>query len=185
MLKKIPVLLVALAIVAAACGDDDEPAAPAATQAPATRPPTPTTQAPAPPATEAPAVPATTAPGPSPAPSSTPTVQVSATGLGDILTDADGNTLYLFTPDQQGPSVCNDACATAWPPLEGEPSAGDGIDAALLATAARDDGTTQATYNGWPLYYYAADAAPGDTNGQAVNDIWWVISPTGEAIMGG
>ncbi len=112
-----------------------------------------------------------------------PTVQVAASELGDILTDADGRTLYLFIPDGQGPSVCNDGCAAAWPPLTGEPVAGDGTDAALLGTAERADGTTQATYNGWPLYYYADDAAPGDTNGQAANDVWWVITPTGDAIM--
>ncbi len=108
---------------------------------------------------------------------------MSASGLGDILTDGDGNTLYLFIPDNQGPSVCNDGCAVAWPPLEGEATAGDGVDAALLGTTERDDGTTQATYNGWPLYYYADDSAPGDTNGQAVNDVWWVLSPAGNAIM--
>ena len=163
MLKKIPLLVLALALVAAACGDDDDPA-------------------PSPPATDPPAP--TAAPTPPPAPDPTPTVQVAASGLGDILTDGDGNTLYLFIPDGQGPSVCNDACAAAWPPLEGEPTAGDGVDATLLGTATRDDGTTQATYNDWPLYYYADDTNPGDTNGQSINDIWWVISPTGDAIMG-
>ena len=112
-----------------------------------------------------------------------PTIQVAASGLGDIVTDADGNTLYLFIPDGQGPSVCNDGCAAAWPSLEGEPVAGNGIDGTLLGTAERADGTTQATYNGWPLYYFANDAAPGDTNGQSVNDVWWTITPAGDAMM--
>jgi predicted lipoprotein with Yx(FWY)xxD motif len=62
-------------------------------------------------------------------------------------------------------------------------SAGDGVDAALLGTAARDDGSQQATYNGWPLYYFGADTAAGDTNGQGVNDVWFAISARGDAVQ--
>ncbi len=174
MLKKTLFLAAALALIAAACGDDDEPQATPTTAAPTTAAPTtapPTTTTP--PTTEAP----DTMDG--------PTVEVAASDLGDILVDADGNTLYLFQPDNAGPSVCTDACADAWPPLTGgEATAGDGIDAALLGTAQRPDGSVQATYNGWPLYYYFDDQGPGDTNGQGVNDVWWVVSPTGEAITG-
>ena len=173
MSKKILLVAAAFALVAAACGDDDVPAdlpAPAATDAPA---PTPTTAAPSPAA-----APTTAAP---PAESDGPTVQVAASGLGDIVTDGEGNTLYLFFPDNQGPSACNDGCAAAWPPLEGEPVAGDG--ATLLGTVTRDDGTTQATYNGWPLYYFSADSTPGDTNGQTIDNVWRVISSAGDAIM--
>lgn len=177
MLKKALLLIAALALIAAACGDDDEPQATPTTVAPTTAAPTT-------------AAPTTTAPTTTQSPATTaapemdgPTVQVAASGLGDILVDGEGNTLYLFMPDDAGPSVCTDACAEAWPPLIGEPAAGDGIDAALLGTAERPDGTVQATYNSWPLYHFANDQAPGDTNGQGVNDIWWVISPTGEAIM--
>jgi predicted lipoprotein with Yx(FWY)xxD motif len=110
------------------------------------------------------------------------TVQVSPSDLGDIVTDGDVNTLYLFMPDNAGPSVCTDQCAEIWPPLTGDVTAGNGLDASLLGSAARPDGTTQATYNGWPLYYFANDAAPGDTNGQGVNDVWWTVSPTGDAM---
>ena len=91
MSKKILLVAAAFALVAAACGDDDVPAdlpAPAATDAPA---PTPTTAAPSPAA-----APTTAAP---PAESDGPTVQVAASGLGDIVTDGEGNTLYLFLPD--------------------------------------------------------------------------------------
>ena len=109
-------------------------------------------------------------------------VLVADSSLGSILVDGDGNTLYLFTPDQQGESVCYDGCEAAWPPLVGEISAGDGIDGSLLGTAARTDGTEQVTYNGWPLYYFANDSAPGDTNGQGLNDVWYVLTPTGEGI---
>jgi predicted lipoprotein with Yx(FWY)xxD motif len=106
---------------------------------------------------------------------------VADSALGEILVDADGNTLYLFTPDDSGPSVCNGDCAAAWPPVLGAATAGTGIDSTLLGTAARDDGATQATYNSWPLYYFARDVTPGDTNGQGLNDAWYAINPTGEA----
>lgn len=109
-------------------------------------------------------------------------ISVANGPLGDILVDADGSTLYLFIPDGQGESTCYDQCETNWPPLTGEISAGDGLDAALLGSSTRTDGSEQVTYNGWPLYYFAGDAAPGDTNGQGINDIWFVVSPAGEAI---
>lgn len=119
--------------------------------------------------------------------SSEPTVQTVTVGtaqsdLGTILVDGDGMTLYLFTADSPGVSTCEDACLAAWPPLLGEPEAGEGADSALLGTLVRSDGSTQVSYDGWPLYYWAQDAAPGDTSGQGVNDVWWVVSPSGEAI---
>jgi predicted lipoprotein with Yx(FWY)xxD motif len=110
-----------------------------------------------------------------------PVVAVSDSDLGEILTDADGNTLYLFLPDDQGDSVCADACAEAWPPFTESVSAGDGVDAALLGSTARPDGATQVTYNDWPLYRFANDAAPGDVNGQGVNDVWFVVTADGNA----
>jgi predicted lipoprotein with Yx(FWY)xxD motif len=91
--------------------------------------------------------------------------------------------LYLFVPDNQGDSTCYDACAGNWPPLTGDVTAGAGVDASLLGTTTRTDGTVQATYNGWPLYYFAADTRPGDTNGQGINEIWYVISPEGSAVQ--
>ncbi len=109
-------------------------------------------------------------------------VAVADSSLGSILVDGNGNTLYLFTPDDQGDSVCYDQCEAAWPPLVGEFAAGSGIDATLLGTATRTDGTDQVTYNGWPLYYFANDTAPGDVNGQGVNDVWYVLSPEGLGI---
>jgi predicted lipoprotein with Yx(FWY)xxD motif len=65
---------------------------------------------------------------------------------------------------------------------QGAPAAGEGVDAALLGTITRDDGAMQVTYNGWPLYYFADDTAPGDANGQGLGDVWFLVSPTGEAI---
>ena len=126
---------------------------------------------------------------PTPAGSTAPsvtqsTVMTAESDLGTILVDGEGMTLYLFTKDTQGDgkSTCEGPCLEAWPPLVGEPTAGSGADAAKLGTIVRTDGTTQATYNGWPLYYWVEDTAPGDTKGQAVNDVWWVLDPAGDAI---
>jgi predicted lipoprotein with Yx(FWY)xxD motif len=100
--------------------------------------------------------------------------------LGAILTDGDGFTLYTFTNDtaNSGESACSGACAQAWPPLEvdGEPTAPPQA-SGELETITRDDGTTQVTYNGMPLYRFASDAAPGETNGQGVGGVWFVAEP--------
>jgi predicted lipoprotein with Yx(FWY)xxD motif len=111
-------------------------------------------------------------------------VSLGKTGLGDILVGPNGLTLYLFTQDAKGESTCYDACAQAWPPLltEGNPVAGDGAKADLLGTTTRKDGKLQVTYNGMPLYYWAADKAPGDTTGQNVGSVWFVVNAAGEAV---
>jgi predicted lipoprotein with Yx(FWY)xxD motif len=103
---------------------------------------------------------------------------------GEILTDGEGRTLYLFTQDAGGASTCSGDCATAWPPftVEGEAMAGTGVDQALLGTITRDDGTTQVTYNGHPLYYYAEDINAGDTTGQGVGDVWYLVNAQGEQV---
>ncbi len=104
--------------------------------------------------------------------------------LGTFLVDGSGMTLYLFTKDTAGESTCYDDCASAWPPLltDGEAAPGEGVDASLLGTTERTDGSTQVTYGGWPLYYWVKDAAPGDTTGQDVGEVWYVVSPAGEAV---
>lgn len=112
-----------------------------------------------------------------------PIVATADSDLGTILVDGEGMTLYLFTQDSPNTSVCMDDCLVAWPILEGEPTAGDGADDSLLGSFEREDGTVQATYDGWPLYYFAQDQAPGDTTGQAVNDVWWVVDADGKAVM--
>ncbi len=104
-----------------------------------------------------------------------------------FLVDAQGRALYVFTNDTQnsGTSACTGDCLVNWPAVvvSGMPTAGTGVDPALLSTITRDDGTMQATYNGWPLYYYAGDAAPGDVMGQAMNNTWYLVSATGTAIQ--
>ena len=111
-------------------------------------------------------------------------LETATLDIGEVLVDADGMTLYLFAPDEQGPSTCYDECAGNWPPLltDGDPAAGTGVDEALLGTTERDDGTTQVTYDGWPLYHWAADEAAGDATGQGVQDVWWVVAPDGAPI---
>jgi predicted lipoprotein with Yx(FWY)xxD motif len=113
------------------------------------------------------------------------TVQVSEHAeFGELLVDADGMTLYRFDADTQGSgeSACTDSCLDAWPPLtvEGDPTA-SGVSAAL-STFERADGTTQVAAAGWPLYYFASDSSPGETQGQGVNDVWWVVGPDGSKI---
>lgn len=104
--------------------------------------------------------------------------------FGSYLTDAGGKSLYLFTNDTKNTSNCYDQCAQNWPPLlvKGKPTAGKGVAASLLGTTQRKDGNLQATYNGWPLYYYVKDIKPGDTAGQGVGGVWFLVSPYGSAI---
>lgn len=110
------------------------------------------------------------------------TVQLAKTSLGEVLTDADGMTLYMFTKDSGGKSACNDACASLWPALtvDGKPTAGEGTEEEDLGTITRDDGKTQVTYYGHPLYTYGPDNKPGDVNGQNVGGVWFAVTAEGE-----
>lgn len=114
------------------------------------------------------------------------TVGVADSDLGEILVDAEGRTVYRFEQDTGPESTCYDECAQSWPALEadGDPQGGEGIDDALLGTTERDDGTMQVTYGDRPLYHFAGDTGEGDTNGQGVGDIWFVVGPDGAAITG-
>lgn len=103
---------------------------------------------------------------------------------GDVLVDGEGMTLYMFESDTKGDgsSACDGACVDPWPPLTGdEPAAGDGVTASLT-TFERDDGSMHVAANGWPLYYFASDDAPGDAMGHGVDGFggrWWVLDPAG------
>jgi predicted lipoprotein with Yx(FWY)xxD motif len=166
MKRNLAVIVVGIAVVAAACGET--PSGDVASDVGGAQ----TTDAPtAAPTTSAPAT--TVAAGPE--------VALASGDLGDHLVDGDGYTLYLFVPDDAGDSTCIDSCAATWPPMLGEATAGDGVDASLLGASERSDGGTQVTYNGWPLYYYGADSAPGDTKGQGVSGVWYVVGASGEA----
>lgn len=199
---------VVLLIGAAACGDDDDSGSSATTAAAsattaaasatttaasATTAATPTTKAPSTtaaagdsgglygsPATTAGATPTTAASGG--AASASGAVAIADSSLGKILVDGKGMTLYMFVPDNMGPSTCVDKCLAVWPSLAGPATAGDGVDASKLGVAARPDGTQQATYGGWPLYTFIQDAAPGDVTGQASGEKWYVIGADGVPI---
>jgi predicted lipoprotein with Yx(FWY)xxD motif/uncharacterized cupredoxin-like copper-binding protein len=115
---------------------------------------------------------------PEAATTSTVMVRQSPT-LGQYLTDSKGMTLYLFTKDtEKGVSTCYDKCETNWPIFRAdEPlTLPDGV-SGELTTITRTDGTTQIAYNGIPLYYFHNDAKPGDTNGQDVGEVWYVVTP--------
>ncbi len=104
--------------------------------------------------------------------------------FSSFLVDDKGMTLYLYTKDTPNTATCYDKCATAWPPLltAGNPVAGTGVDASKIGTTKRTDGTMQVTYNGWPLYYFSKDKQAGETNGENVASVWFVVSPTGDAM---
>ncbi len=118
----------------------------------------------------------------------------TVSGLGTVLVDGKGITVYMYATDRQGqPSRCYGICAIQWPPLVlppgvGEPVAGPGVATTLLGTAPRTDGSTQITYNGWPLYLWPPDRAPGMATGQALTNaggLWYVLTPAGKPIVTG
>jgi predicted lipoprotein with Yx(FWY)xxD motif len=104
--------------------------------------------------------------------------------LGQILVDGSGMTLYIYTKDSPDTSTCTGGCAKAWPPLlsGGSPKAGSGVDQTKLGTAKLADGSLIVTYNHLPLYHWASDAKAGDTTGQGVGGVWYVIGPNGTPI---
>jgi predicted lipoprotein with Yx(FWY)xxD motif len=149
-------LLAALTVAVAACGgSDDASSGTAATAAPTT----------------------TAAQG-----AGGTTVAVASSRLGDILVDGDGRTLYAFTNDKGDQSACTGACATNWPALTGPATAGTGVQASLLSTSMQANGRSQVTYGGRPLYHFAGDARPGDTNGQGVGDVWFALTADGDLV---
>ncbi|GGT78058.1 lipoprotein [Actinomadura citrea] len=139
----------------------------------------------------------------SPAPPPSPSATATATGggapgattktanvgqLGQIVVDGQARTVYLFQKDTGTTSSCSGSCAAVWPPVttNGKPQAGSGTDAAKLGTTKRSDGTTEVTYSGHPLYYYAPDGtSSGSAKGQGLNQFgakWYVLSPSGAPV---
>jgi predicted lipoprotein with Yx(FWY)xxD motif len=112
-------------------------------------------------------------------------------GLGSVLVDGQGFTLYLYEPDaQSGRSRCSGPCAVEWSPLTlptgvKSPLPGPGVDASKLSATHRSDGTTQVTYNDWPLYTWAQDTVPGQATGEGLNNLgglWYVLDTSGDPI---
>jgi predicted lipoprotein with Yx(FWY)xxD motif len=114
-------------------------------------------------------------------------VNGTTTSLGKIITNGQGRTLYLFSKDSGRMSSCSGACATNWPPFLAtkKPSAGNGISAGSLTLVKRADGKTQVALSGHPLYFFAGDQAPGQMNGQGVDEFgakWFTVSPAGMSV---
>jgi predicted lipoprotein with Yx(FWY)xxD motif len=111
-------------------------------------------------------------------------------GLGQVITDGQGFTLYMYRPDDRGPSQCSGFCAQQWPPLilpsdVTRPRAGPGVRASLLGTVRRTNGELQETYGGWPLYLWIRDGSPGQATGQAADmGLWYAMSVTGSVDQG-
>jgi len=130
--------------------------------------------------------PATTAPaagGSSAAASSGGGTTVNMTTINGtaVLTNSSGKTLYWFAPDTSTTSKCSGSCATYWPPVTGPATAGSGV-TGTLSTITRPDGTTQATYDGHPLYTYVGDTAAGQAKGNGLNlsgGLWYEMTVSG------
>jgi predicted lipoprotein with Yx(FWY)xxD motif len=115
------------------------------------------------------------------------TVGVASTGLGDVLVNRQGHTLYLFARDSGTTSACTGACAVNWPPLrvQGTPVVGSGATSSDVAKTTRPDGSAQLTYKSHPLYTFVNDKKPGDTNGEGLNAFggsWFAVSPAGDKV---
>jgi predicted lipoprotein with Yx(FWY)xxD motif len=114
---------------------------------------------------------------------SSSTVKTATIGGATVLTNSSGFTLYWFVPDTPTKSNCNGSCASFWPPLKGPVSAGSGV-TGKLGTITRADGSTQATYNGHPLYTYKGDSGPGQNHGNGLNisgGLWHEVTVSGSA----
>jgi predicted lipoprotein with Yx(FWY)xxD motif len=160
-----------LSLLVAACGSSSSTSA----SGPATSAPAPSTFTPAAPASSAPA---SSAPASSAA-AAAAVLKTDQTSLGSVLSNAHGFTVYWFAKDTTTNSACSGACAAAWPPVIGMPQAASGIKlTGTLGEIKRSDGSMQATYDGHPLYLFAGDSKPGQTNGNAVDGfgaLWYAI----------
>ena len=118
------------------------------------------------------------------APSEGAGVSTASTDLGTVLVDPAGMTVYVFLNDTDGESTCYDDCAGNWPAVPGDAAISSDLDSAMFGTTTRTDGTEQLTVGGQPLYTYAPDQAPGDTTGQGIGEVWFVVGADG-AVIGG
>ena len=103
--------------------------------------------------------------------------------LGDVLTTADGKTLYGLTDDQGGTPTCAGDCAATWPPVLVESAElPEGLDPEVYSVVQRDDGSYQLAAGDWPLYSFAADSEPGDVEGQGSGGVWFAVAPGGQLL---
>ena len=156
----VPAGLAGVALIAAACGTSS----PSGPSSPASQPGSSSSAA-------------------SPAAASGNTLKTATIGGIKVVTNAKGFTVYSFAPDTATKSNCNGSCATYWPPVKGPAAAGAGV-TGKLGTITRSDGSTQATYDGHPLYTYVSDSAPGQDKGNGLNlsgGVWHVVPVSGGA----
>ncbi|NKX55252.1 COG4315 family predicted lipoprotein [Arthrobacter mobilis] len=141
--------------------------------------PEPESVAPAPPTPSVPQTPL------APEPQGGAELKVADSDLGEIVVDSRGMTVYYFTKDvkDSGKSNCTGECIAAWPPVltESDNPKVEGI-TATIGTITTPEGRKQITIDGMPIYYWVKDKAPGDTTGQGVNDVWYVVAPDGEMV---
>jgi predicted lipoprotein with Yx(FWY)xxD motif len=170
-------LLLALALALVACGDDDDDAGSAAA---------PTGEAEESPATGGQEKADKPEREKKPKPKPGTEITVSSSQFGEIIFNADNQAIYLFDKESSSKSECYGACAEAWPPVltKGEPVATGAAQQKLLGTTERDDGSTQVTYSGQPLYYYAHEG-PGQVlchNVSEFGGLWLVLGADGAAL---
>jgi predicted lipoprotein with Yx(FWY)xxD motif len=172
-IAKFSALGAAVLLFAAGCSKSSDTAATGTTNAPPTTAATTSTTAKAGGAT-----------GTTAAAGGAATIKLASTSLGMVIVDDKGMTLYLFTKDTGSDSTCYDACAKAWPPTTatGSPTAGTGLDMSEVGTTKRTDGSTQVTYAGHPLYTFAQDTAPGQTNGEGLGGLWYAVDAQGNQV---
>ena len=99
--------------------------------------------------------------------------QTVHTGLGPVLADSSGMTLYTYDRDGTGKSNCNGKCAANWPPFKAD---GTVQSSGYWSVITRDDGSRQWAYKDKPLYTWVKDQKPGDTSGNGVNKNAWHIA---------
>ena len=114
-------------------------------------------------------------------------LKTAKVGGATVLTNSKGFTLYWFVPDTSTTSNCNGQCAKFWPPVKGPVTAGPGV-TGKLGTITRSDGSTQATWNGHPVYTFTGDTAPGQNHGNGRNlsgGVWHEVTLSGSSGSGG
>jgi len=116
----------------------------------------------------------------------TTNLSTARTGLGRVIVNGSGRTLYLFEKDKRGHSACSGICATYWPPLLANgKTVATGVQRSLLGTIRRANGTKQVTIAGHPVYLFSGDSKRGQTNGEGLTDFgasWYALSPSGKKI---
>jgi len=116
-----------------------------------------------------------------PVPPGPVTIEVADTEVGEVLTDGEGEALYVYLLDDEAAIACTDTCRATWSPvlIDGKLSVAGGIDRAIFVRRELEDGTVQLAVGGQPLYRFAGDTEPGAVNGQGAEKLWYLLNPDG------